>query len=295
MARAYYNEIDPHCAQWLRNLIDGGLIAHGDVDNRSIRDVSADDVKGYAQCHFFAGIGLWSYALRLAGWPDSRPVWTGSCPCQPFSNAGAGKGTADDRHLWPNWYRLIRQHRPTVLFGEQVASAVRFGWYDAVAYDLESSDYAIGAAVLQALSVGAPHRRERLYFVARREAVADSYHHRPAPGCPSPAPLGHGRTPITGSWDRVPSDMGDASSAGLAECESNSGDVRKKFEALAGTGDWADSLDYDCADGKRRRVKSGIRLVVNGSPSDVVVPLSALGNAIVPQVAAAFITAAGGV
>ena len=84
----YYNEIDCYCAEWLRNLIRAGLIAEGDVDERDIRDIRPDELTGYAQCHFFAGIGVWSYALRLAGWPDERPVWTGSCPCQPFSAAG---------------------------------------------------------------------------------------------------------------------------------------------------------------------------------------------------------------
>lgn len=52
---AYYNEIDPYAAQWLRNLIAAGHIAPGDVDERSIEDVKPDDIKHYTQCHFFAG------------------------------------------------------------------------------------------------------------------------------------------------------------------------------------------------------------------------------------------------
>jgi DNA (cytosine-5)-methyltransferase 1 len=162
---AYYNEIDPYAAEWLRNLIKAGHIADGDVDERSIIDVRPIDLKGYTQCHFFAGIGVWSHALRAAGWGDSRPVWTGSCPCQPFSVAGAGAGTADERHLWPVWYELIRQCRPELVFGEQVEAAIRHGWLDLVQGDLEGIGYAVAAAGIPASSVGAPHIRHRVWFV----------------------------------------------------------------------------------------------------------------------------------
>ncbi|MEM8149780.1 DNA cytosine methyltransferase, partial [Morganella morganii] len=119
---AYYNEIDPFAAQWLRNLIAAGHIAPGVVDERSIEDVTPDDLRGFTQCHFFAGVGVWSLALRRAGWPDDKPVWTGSCPCQPFSAPGKRKGFADERHLWPAFFHLISECKPGVIFGEQVAS-----------------------------------------------------------------------------------------------------------------------------------------------------------------------------
>ena len=163
---AYYNEIEPYAAAWLRNLIAAGHIAPGDVDERSIEDVRPDDLTGYTQCHWFAGIGIWSYALRQAGWEDDRPVWTGSCPCQPFSSAGKGKGTSDERHLWPAWHHLIRKCRPNVIFGEQVEAAVNHGWLDLVQSDLEGEDYAFGTAGIPAAGIGAPHIRQRLWFVA---------------------------------------------------------------------------------------------------------------------------------
>ena len=163
---AYYNEIEPYPAEWLRNLIKAGLIPDGEVDTRSIVDVSPDDLRGFTQCHFFAGIGGWGRALRLAGWPDDRPVWTGSCPCQPFSEAGKGLGVEDPRHLWPAWFKLIAACRPTIIFGEQVPEAVRHGWLDAVCDDLKAEGYATGAAILPACSVGAPHLRDRLWFLA---------------------------------------------------------------------------------------------------------------------------------
>lgn len=163
---AYYNEHDPYAAQWLRNLIAAGEIAPGFVDERSIEDVKPSDLIGYTQCHFFAGIGVWSYALRRAGWPDDRPVWSGSCPCQPFSSAGKGEGFADERHLWPAFHHLIRECNPPVVLGEQVASKDSGPWIDLVHTDLEGLGYAFGAVPFPSAGVGAPHIRDRLYWVA---------------------------------------------------------------------------------------------------------------------------------
>ena len=163
---AYYNEHDPYAAEWLRNLISEGLIADGDVDERDIWDVYPSDVRGYTQCHFFAGLGGWSYALRLAGVPDDRPVWTGSAPCQPFSAAGKGLSFADERHLWPAFFHLIEQCRPAIVMGEQVASKDGLAWLDLVSDDLQGAGYASRAVDTCAASVGAPHIRQRLYWVA---------------------------------------------------------------------------------------------------------------------------------
>jgi DNA (cytosine-5)-methyltransferase 1 len=169
-AKNYYNEWDPYAAQWLRNLIAAGVIAPGDVDERSIVDVRPGDLDGYTQCHFFAGIGVWSYALRLAGWPDEEAVWTGSCPCQPFSDAGVGEAFDDERDLWPHWFPLIRAQRrergAVPVFGEQVASKVGLAWLDAVHADLESEAYTVGSVDTCSAGFGAPHIRQRFFFVA---------------------------------------------------------------------------------------------------------------------------------
>ncbi|EAO0065913.1 DNA cytosine methyltransferase [Salmonella enterica] len=173
-AAAYYNEIDPFAAQWLRNLIAGGHIAPGEVDERSIEDVSPDDLREFTQCHLFAGIGVWSHSLRLAGWPDDKPVWTGSCPCQPFSAAGKGDGFADERHLWPHFFHLISERRPQHVFGEQVASGNANTWFDLVQADLEGVGYVFGLVPFAAAGVGAPHIRERAYWVAHASSECES-------------------------------------------------------------------------------------------------------------------------
>lgn len=166
---AYYNEIDSYAAQWLRNLIEAGHIAAGVVDERSIEDVTPGDLRGFTQCHFFAGIGVWSYALRQSGWSDDRPVWTGSCPCQPFSDAGKGAGLDDERHLWPHFHYLIEKLRPETVFGEQVASKDGLAWLDLVQADLEGTGYASAALDICAAGFGAPHIRQRLFWVAHAD------------------------------------------------------------------------------------------------------------------------------
>jgi DNA (cytosine-5)-methyltransferase 1 len=286
---AYYNEIDPYAAQWLRNLIAAGYIAPGDVDERSITDVKPDDLRGYEQCHFFAGIGGWSYALRLAGWLDDRPVWTGSCPCQPFSAAGKQRGSDDERHLWPAFFDLIRERRPASVFGEQVAGAAGLAWLDHVCADLEGAGYAAAAANLCAAGAGAPHSRQRLYWVAD----ADGWHsgaewlQRRGQQRQQPA---HGGAGL----------LGDAFGEGL-EIErmfpgvsrgasgAGAGQAVERADPLAA---WADLAWIECSDGKARPTQPSLFPLAHGIPNRVG-RLRAYGNAIVPQVAAAFIKACG--
>ncbi|WP_192258623.1 DNA cytosine methyltransferase [Mesorhizobium caraganae] len=260
---SYYNEIDPYAAQWLRNLIAENLIAPGDVDERSIADVQPSDLAGYVQCHFFAGIGGWSLALRLAGWADDRPVWTGSCPCQPFSAAGSRKGTADARHLWPQFERLIRQCSPSIVFGEQVTSTDGREWLAGVRADLEALDYAVGAADLCAAGVASPHARQRLYWVADTDG-----RHAGTEG------LQRGR-----EHGQRAQDHQDFEGMGNAESEP----LRRSRQP------WEPSITIECDDGYRR-VGPTTLAMAHGIPNRMG-RLRGYGNAIVPQVAAEVIGA----
>ena len=206
----YYNENDPHAANWLRQLIKDGHLPDGYVDNRSICEVSGSDLAGFTQCHFFAGIGGWSLALQLAGWAEDRPVWTGSCPCQPFSSAGKGKGVEDERHLWPVFLELIGQCGPAVVFGEQVASKAGRSWLSGVRTDLEALAYGVGALDLCAAGVNAPHIRQRIWWTGIQSRLPDSKRPRLEGSDPTGHhPQGHGQgasRPIgQGSGNTVPS------------------------------------------------------------------------------------------
>ena len=285
---SYYNENDRFAASWLRNLIASGHIAPGDVDERSIVDVRASDLAKYTQCHFFAGIGGWPHALRLVGWPDGRPVWTGSCPCQPFSTAGKHKGFDDERHLWPVFFNLIRERRPAIVFGEQVARASE--WLRLVRSDLEKVEYAVGAMPIEAASAGADHRRDRFWFVANHmgDAVCQGPQGHAWDGYPRPKrprAIGSASTP-GGEFHLANSESDDKRRPGQSDKSHSSQIQAGRLRAAENDFDWVVG-----ADGKARRVKRGIRLLAHGVPNRVGL-LRGFGNAIDPRPAAAFIAAA---
>ena len=329
--RDYHNEIDGYAAQWTRNLMKKGLIPDGFVDERDIRDVQPMDLWGFTRCHFFSGIAGWACALRLAGVLDDFPLWTGSCPCQPFSVAGQQKGFADERHLWPIWAKLIAQSRPAIVLGEQVAGAA--AWLRLVRGDLEAMGYAVGAIPIEAASAGADHLRDRFWFVAYSESEqarsarqpwqrSDVEHdqskrwrtRRPEPKIRSgqswlsePSSTGamadddderlQGRRLQSERTDQQP-----ARPDGVADTDSSGSEDGLRLWLLQRQGlpnaprsFWSQpdaNLDWVIgADGKSRRVKPGIRLLAYGIPNRAS-KLRAYGNAIDLRPAAAFIEAA---
>ncbi|CAB4169451.1 S-adenosyl-L-methionine-dependent methyltransferase [uncultured Caudovirales phage] len=265
---AFYNEIDPYAAQWLRNLIAAGHIAPGVVDDRSIVDIRPDELAGFTQCHFFAGIGGWSYALRQAGWPDDRPVWTGSCPCQPFSAAGKGAGFDDERHLWPSWHWLIGQSRPSVVFGEQVAAKAVEPWIDLVQTDLEALGYRVGAIAFPAASVGAPHIRDRLSFVADSVCNGAKHGSREGLGAETTLDCRDGDLPrerLRAGIQSASSFVGDTDNAGSqGRIVGRDGADQWPIGQASVDGFWADAEWLPCRDGKVRPVEPGIFPLLNG-------------------------------
>jgi DNA (cytosine-5)-methyltransferase 1 len=311
----FYNDNDPYAARWLENLIAAGQIPGGTVDTRSIREIAGVDFSSYTQAHFFAGIGGWPLALALAGWPATRPVWTGSCPCQPFSAIGRQRGTADERNLWPVWFEQIRVQRPDTIFGEQVGNAIGFGWLDGISADLEAEGYTVGAVVLGAHSIGAPHIRQRLYFAASIDpggwervvfsSDCDEDGNCPRCGidyadCPCLGPTQDGveyQERPDGLYARR---LGESFDQGLERHTRDGNDRRESgrlgpdpagsIAAPGGNGFWDRYELAYCTDGKARRIEPGTLPLADGV-SQRVGKLRAYGNAIVPQVAAEFVKA----
>jgi len=278
--RVYYNDLDPFASEWTRELIREGLLPQGHVDGGSILEVSPGDLEGYDQCHFFAGIGGWPLALQQAGWGD-RPVWTGSCPCQPFSSAGRQEGLKDERHLWPAFFDLIKECRPPVVLGEQVATAVGRGWLDVVLADLEQEGYAAGAVVLGAHSVGGPHIRQRIYWWGDRDYG----------GLPDPAGAGLEGPAGEGLRDQACNVL-DGERGGRQEEEA---DPRPPGDGADGGGGaaalpgfWEGWGWLLFRDGKRRPVEPSIFPLAYGVPNRVGL-LRGAGNALCVPTARVFI------
>lgn len=315
-AGAFYNENDPFVAEWLRSLIAAGHLPLGRVDSRSITEIQPEDCNGAS--HFFAGIGGWPLALRLAGVSDSAPIWSGSCPCQPFSAVGKRRGTEDKRHLWPVFRNLIAECAPPVIFGEQVASPAGRAWLADVRNDLEDLGYAVGASDLCAPSVGAPQARQRLFWVAHANGAG-------LEGLAGDCPDGHesGRNhaepfrsppPESGAvhlarWKRCifSSDCGPDGEGPCAGCGGDygtcncPGPTQDRIEHVdfspvwLGRHEYADAWDewapVELTDGTRRLFQPGAFPMDHGIPARVV-RARAYGNAIVPALAVQFILAA---
>jgi len=298
---AYYNEFDPKAAAWLRELISDGLIAQGEVNERSIIEVHPNDLTDFEQCHFFAGIGGWSYALRLAQYPDNKPVWTASLPCQPFSTAGKGLGKKDERHLLPHFLELVAKCKPDTIFGEQVERAIGHGWLDDLQATMEAEGYAVGHCVLGAHSIGAAHIRQRLYWVA--DYCGERLEKQSSERGISSDKNGDGaRQNTPGSGWMAHDSKQRALRESSEQCKETG---RQKGYNVHQSIRRSEVYDWlYCRDGKYRPIESGLKPLVDGVPRGMVhssdprntqearaIRLKGYGNAIVPQLASEFISA----
>ena len=115
---------------------------------------------------------------RFADWQSDDIILTGGFPCQPYSQAGKRLGKEDERHLWPEMLRVIREVRPRYIVGENVSGLVN--WSDGLVFeevqvDLENEGYEVQAFILPACAVDAPHRRDRVWFIANCNSTSTKH------------------------------------------------------------------------------------------------------------------------
>lgn len=308
-----FNEIEPFAAAWLR-----AMYGDAHIDTRSIADLQPADIAGFRRVHFFAGIGGWEEALRIAGWSEEREIWTGSCPCQPFSVAGKRGGTNDERHLWPEYFRLIRECRPQTAMGEQVSSADGLAWLDGVFADLEAEGYTCWAVDTCAAGVSAPHIRQRLYWVAEsksprgreqlrggngeseaseaeiqdwrlREQQRPAINEQLGNHCPThrlehAASDGRDARRAESGRGSVASGcgtdrLGDTSSEGPQERQDGErGAADLQHQAAIGAGSWSNYRIEQLSDGTQRRIESSLFALAHGIPRDVGPIIAELGK-----------------
>jgi DNA (cytosine-5)-methyltransferase 1 len=151
-------EIDTFCQKVLtKNFPE--MILHGDIHTLTYESINSQLSGKYG-----------------ADWRTDDIIITGGFPCQPFSTAGKRNGKSDDRYLWPEMLRVIREVRPTWVVGENVAGLLSMDGgsvFEEVCASLEAEGYEVQSFVIPAIAVGAPHRRDRVWIVAHSESAHD--------------------------------------------------------------------------------------------------------------------------
>lgn len=248
------------------------------------------------------------HRLRGGSLEDEKPfLLTGGFPCQPFSQAGRRKGTADDRYLWPEMFRVIRATNPTWVIAENVRGLVT--WNDGmvletVCSDLEGEGYEVQPIIIPAVAVGAPHRRDRVWIIAHstserqrtggcdREGGHVLHDEKRSPE--KSEPERDGRERRTGETGEVHSIARHSDGDGLAGRsteidtaegrEQTLGDAPGRFEP-DWERDWREVALATCHDGVDDGIPRRMGDVTISGARHRKEGLKACGNAIVPQVA----------
>ena len=249
--------------------IGGFALASGWAGYRTVGFCEVEDYPRRILSKRFPGVRLHGdiRELDVAANRGVRLI-TGGSPCQPFSQAGKRQGAADDRHLWPEMLRVVKQARPAWVLAENVAGHITMG-LDQVLADLEGEGYAARAIVVPACAVSAPHRRDRVWIVAK--SLDDTQSKR----CEEQDLLRQRRSVSMRSSTTV-ADTSTERTQGLRPS--------RVGESSAHAGQKVPVCGYERIGPSYWETEPAVGRVADGLPNRVD-RLKALGNAIVPQVA----------
>ncbi len=194
----------------------------------------------------------------------------GGFPCQPFSQAGLRRGAEDDRHLWPEYFRLIQEIRPRWVLGENVAGIVNLG-LDQVLSDLESAHYSCQTIIIPACALNAPHRRDRVWIIANAEGDRAG---KPENFNSQKRIQGGNKTQPDLCGQNVSHPQGFGMEGGRAD---------RKQEPPVPTGQTISGRNGAGIGGGYWEIEPGMGRVADGVPNRVD-RLKQLGNAVVPQI-----------
>ena len=217
----------------------------------------------------FPNVKRYGDIKKFKGDPGSVDILSGGFPCQPFSVAGQRKGESDDRYLWPEYLRIIREIQPSYVVGENVAGLTSMEdgeTLDGILSDLEGAGYETEQFIIPACGVGAWHRRDRIWIIAYNESRGRSG---------SPASKYGGKDGSRKQDREICSDVSDG------YVSHSEGNIRDNENQCSGRPRKASQKRFN---GNTWSVEPGVGRVANGIPNRVD-RLKGLGNAIVPQVA----------
>ncbi len=269
--KAYYNDNDPFCCAVLRKQIARAKLPEGDVDERDVHEVRGAELAGYGHVHLFAGIGGFPLGLMWAGVPSHWRILTGGFPCQPHSVAGKRRASADERNLWPEFYRIACELRPDWILVENVpgllsSEAGRF--FGGILRDLAEIGYDAEWHCLRASDLGAPHIRERLFLVAYPTSGQDRGLFQPqlqADPVSGGVPLAYPASNRQFATGRPAEDDRDAGGRNQEMADATSRQCDGSISARARWPGFADRRE-DVADARRQRCEECDPAHVTGQP-----------------------------
>ena len=214
-------------------------------------------------------------------------IISGGFPCQPYSHAGEQRGKEDDRHLWEEYLRIIQEVRPPWVIGENVSGIINME-LDQVLSDLEGENYSHQSLIIPACAVNAPHRRDRVWIIARRNAMGNSEYNglSTAKESRSPSSISNNSSQGENKTFQSKGTSGRSNIKNVAHANKERIQGRKETGNLESEGTQRNQFSLRCSQrriGKNWSIEPELGRVANGIPSRVD-RIKSLGNAVVPQI-----------